>query len=575
MTPAEIVRLRTRFLSATATDAQAQADFRELFVKDFTMWLRLTGWTYAPREVGADGREAPSARPTRPLVLWSCQEAAATEILEAIAGGRDVVVRKSRDMGASWLISAVAAWGWLFHGWQTLLVSRVEDGVDRAGDPDSLCWKIDFLLEAQPPWLLPMPAADLLRRGSDTRQHMMLRHPVTGATITGQASTAHVGRGGRRTVVLFDEFAAMDDAEAAWRSAADCTATRIAVSTPLGAGTHYASLVRQAGATGDPRMVTLLYTDHPQKGHGAESRIDADGRITGTSGSTFVWTPWLQEQLARRDTVDMAQNVFATEVGSGANFFSPSVVTQALEGTDIPRRCEVVRGKFVDDANGRWQVWRDGEDSTEYAMFADPAYGTGSANAAICVMDMMTHEVVAEWQCPNTPPHDLAIVMVDVARTRFAGRRPPIIGWEVNGAGAAMHHDFERLNWSEVYRQREVGTASEGRTSRVGWHSTRRTKRVLLSGLSRALSQGEVTVRSEATLREMLDYVIMSDGSIEAASVRDLSSGARESHGDRVIALAGVLMLCEEGLGTEPPPLPPAQQSIGSLLGHAAAMRNR
>lgn len=573
-TDPSIVELRRRFLDSSRDDS-VKSDFKALFADDFCLWLRLTGWTYAPKEVDPHtGREVPSAKPHRPYVLWDCQERAAREILSAVGDGRDVVVRKSRDMGASWLLASVAAWGWLFKGWQTLLVSRVEDGVDRPGDPDSLFWKVDYLVESQPPWLLPGDAKVLLKRGSETRQHMMLRNPVSGATIAGQASTAHVGRGGRRTIVLFDEFAAMGEAEAAWRSAADATACRIAVSTPLGSGTHYATLVRQSRVQDDPRLVELLYVDHPLKGMGAEERVDVDGRVTGVAGSSYVWTPWLGEQLKRRDTVDMAQNVFATEVGSGSNFFTPSVVTAHMNEWAMPgERCELLRGRFVPDQNGRWRVYREGSRDREYVMFADPSYGTGAANSAVCVMDSEGREVVAEFVDPNMPPHDLANEMVEVAMTAYRGRRHPLIGWEVNGPGAGMHHDFQRIGYPDVYRQRIQGTTTERLTIRIGWNSSRRAKRTILAALSRAVSQGDVRIPSEDTLREMLDYVILEDGSIEAGSRKDLSSGARESHGDRVIALAGALMLCEEGVGPERPEPPLPGDALGVILKHGEVFK--
>ena len=70
----EITRLRKKFLDATGTDPIAQADFRAAFAEDICLWLRLTGWTYAPKEVDpTTGREVPSQKPNRPFVLWPCQ----------------------------------------------------------------------------------------------------------------------------------------------------------------------------------------------------------------------------------------------------------------------------------------------------------------------------------------------------------------------------------------------------------------------------------------------------------------------------------------------------------------------
>ena len=570
-----VIATRTRFLDLCAKDEKARGDFRALFSEDIVEWLRLTGWTFAPKEVDpVSGREVPSIRPHRPFVLWPCQEVAVRDMVSCVQEGRDVVVRKSRDMGASWLVCGVASWGWLFHGWQGLLVSRVEDGVDKSGDPDSLMWKVDYLLSAQPPWLLPSLDKDLFKRGSETRQHMMLRNPESGATIVGQASTAHVGRGGRRTFIMFDEFAAMEEAVAAWRSAADATACRIAVSTPLGSGTQYSALVRAGRETGDPRLVELLYTDHPMKGAGGEARVDVDGRVTGVVGEEYVWTPWLSEQLKRRDPMDMAQNVFATELGSGTNFFVPSVVTQhKADWGRVPERCELGRGRFVESGSGRWRVWRHGEPTARYVLFADPSYGTGAANSAICVMDVQRREVVAEFVDSRCPPHDLAWEMVEAARGEYRGSRWPLIGWEVNGAGAAMHHDFQRIGYTELYRQRIQGTTTERTTVRLGWNSSRRAKRTLLGDLSRALTLGEVVVPSEETLGEMLGYEVTDEGAVESASRADLSSGARESHGDRVIALAGALMLCgESGLPMVSEAALP-EESLGALLRHNEVLR--
>jgi hypothetical protein len=96
---------------------------------------------------------------------------------------------------------------------------------------------------------------------------------------------------------------------------------------------------------------------------------------------------------------------------------------------------------------------------------------------------------------------------------------------------------------------------------------------VLLGGLARALAQGEVIISSADCLDEMLEYIVLDDGSIEAGSRRDDSSGARESHGDRVIATAGALMLCDEGVG-EPESAPLYEENtLGAILNHEEIMR--
>lgn len=568
--PLAIVQFRQRILKATAEE---RPHLRAAFAADFAAWCDATAWTFRVKEVGDDGRERPVRQPHVPFMLWPCQRRAAREVIEGIEAGRDVVIRKSRDMGASWLVSAIAVWGWMFKGWQSLLVSRVEDLVDRSGDPDSLFWKLDYLLESQPTWLLPC-APDALAKGGQFRQHMVLRHPTSGATITGQASTEHIGRGGRRTFVLFDEFAALDNAAAAWRSAADCTSCRVANSTPIGAGSEYSRLVSTARTRGEPRLVELMYHDHPEKGAGAQHRIDDDGSVTGFAGSPFVWTPWLAEQVRRRDRVDLAQNVFAESVGSGAAFFPSHIVTAHRDrhGAE-PRRCEVRRDRLVPEPQGRWRVWGEPSRTAEYVAFIDPSHGTGSANSAVCVMDALARRVVAEFVDPNIATYDLALEVANAMRRVWRGKRATLVGWETNGPGAALQHDFDRAQYPAIYRQRQTGTTSERATRRVGWTSTKRAKRALLGDLSRAIAQGEVEIPSMDSLDEMLEYVILDDGSIEAGSRRDETSGAREAHGDRVIALAGALMLCAEVGGPIEDEPQYSPDTLGSILRHDDVMR--
>lgn len=559
------VLLATRQWVTSNATAKERCDLKALFASDPAAWLALTGWTYRVKETGVDGRERPAVVRDVPFIPWDIQVSAIRKLATSVQDGRDVVIRKSRDMGASWLVIALATWGWLFHGWQSLLVSRVEDGVDRSGDPDSLFWKVDYLLSSQPAWLLPCHM-DLLKKGGQYRQHMVLRHPVSGATIAGQASGAHIGRGGRRTFVLFDEFAALDDDEAAWRSASDTTSCRVALSTPIGFGTRYDKLVAEARSTGEPILVEMLYWQHPEKGMSAEYRVDQSGVVTGVSGGTYVWTPWLADQLRKRDKVDLAQNVFAEAMGAGAAFFpSVSVTQHRREFGSEPRRANWVGGRFVDSPTGRWRLWGELETLGSYSVGVDPAYGTGNHASAVCVIDAEQKKMVASMVDATITPADLAAEVVGVCRGAF---RDSIVAWEVNGPGQSMQRDFEAQRFYRVWKQRKEGVSNHGATDRVGWLSTEQNKRLLLGNLSRSVQQGEMIVPCTGTMDEMLAYVLDSNGRVVAGRLRDESTGARENHGDRVIALALAWMAMGDA------PVPQYEQttyapgSAGDLLKH-------
>ena len=94
-------------------------------------------------------------------------------LVSCVDQGNDAIIDKSRDMGASWLCVAIAAWYWLFRpDAQVLLVSRVEDLVDRRGDPDCLMWKIDYMLDNLPDWMLPTDRREF-QIGGRYRRHLL------------------------------------------------------------------------------------------------------------------------------------------------------------------------------------------------------------------------------------------------------------------------------------------------------------------------------------------------------------------------------------------------------------------
>lgn len=555
----ENAAVRSRILRASRSE---RAGFRSLFEQDCSLFVDLCLWTYRLKVVDQmTGEEMPATVRNWPFILWPIQRKALGEIVAGIQRGEDVAIRKTRDMGASWLVLSAFLWSWLFHGKQLLCTSRVEDLVDRSGDPDCLFWKLDYQIANLPPWLLPASADDFAI-GSKYRQRLMIRHPKSGATIAGASATPHVGRGGRRDATLFDELSAMEDAEAAWRSAEDTTACRIAVATPFGVGTHYASIVRQGYATGSPKIIELMYWDHPEKGRGAEERVDVDGRVTGVVGKRYAWTPWLESELPRRDRISLAQNVFAEEIGSGAAVFDSRAVTRMIAERARPGMpCEIVSRRMVQVDKGRWLAWDHDPEGLRrrstglFAFGIDPSYGTGSANASIVVMDIDRREQVAEFACPYTRPEDLALIAVEAARHVWTGRAATIIAYETNGPGSGLHHDFEAAGWRRLYRMRRIGYGIEERTERIGWTSSPQAKRALLALLSRSVTQGLVQIRSEPMLREMLEYVVLANGALDAQSRADLSTGAREAHGDRVIAGALAVMACDES-HSDPDPAP-------------------
>ena len=235
----------------------------------FLFWLNTFGWTYNPRI-------EPSAVPFN---TWPVQDAAARTLWTCIDRGEDVLLDKSRDMGASWLCLEMMLWWWLFCPSTPLLIaSRKEDYVDSRGDPDTLFWKLDYQLARLPGWM--RPAVD--------RTSMHLGNRGNGSTIDGESTNRDIGRGGRRKAILLDEFAAVENGREILAATADATPCRVFNSTPQGRGNAFAD-VRFSNKV---RVITLPWWEHPEKGKGRRE-IDDGGKLRWTS-------PWYEAECGRR-----------------------------------------------------------------------------------------------------------------------------------------------------------------------------------------------------------------------------------------------------------------------------------
>jgi hypothetical protein len=159
---------------------------------------------HVPPEAGQRTRQGSPDRGHEahyPFITWAVQDEFIGELQDAIDGGHDTLINKSRDMGASWLCLSVLHWYWQFRPPVSFLeVSRKEELVDKAGSMDSLFEKHRYLLRWQPAWLRP-------RRIDD--KYMHLGNLDLGSAIEGESTNGDAGRGGRKTAVLLDEFAAV------------------------------------------------------------------------------------------------------------------------------------------------------------------------------------------------------------------------------------------------------------------------------------------------------------------------------------------------------------------------------
>lgn len=510
---------RQRLIRMAVGDRGAQRDLWAMCSRDVLFYANAFAFTYDPRRIG---------KTTIPFVTYPCQDDAIRTLQKAVWGGSDIVIEKSRDMGASWITLLVFDWFWRFvEGSSFLLGSWKEDLVDKEGDPKSLFSKLDFLNDHMPMWLKP--------RYKRVKLHYI--NLDIGSTIDGEATTPDFARGHRRTAICFDEFASVPNGFQMLSSTGDAADCRIFMSTPKGKGNAFYDRVILA-ESGEIPKIRLHWTQHPIKSIGLY--YDADNKPR---------SPWYDRECKRRgDLAEIAQEIDINYHGSGFPFFDGRTLERLLEKVAPPDQMGML--DYTDagrpagwhfDFNGPMRLWFTGEplQDRRYAVGADVSTGTGASPSTLSVVDLKTNHKVMEYASAMVDPCEFAKLAVAVARW-FKGRSEDgaLLIWEANGAGKIMGKEVIRLGYGNIYYSQEESKVTPRTTDIPGWHSTKNTKMLLLAEYRTALATGRFYNPSREALRECEYYVYTGDGGV-IHSLGDASqdpSGAKDNHGDKVIA---------------------------------------
>jgi hypothetical protein len=168
------------------------------------------------------------------------------------------VIEKCRQMGLSWLLTALELWAISFwDGVSILNISRKEDEVDDGGDNatfKSLHGKIKFMWDRLPPFLKP----------SLVFKFLTIRHDDRDSFIKGESANINAGRGGTFKFVLIDEAAHVPKSESVFESVKQACKRGICLnSTPNGKSNVFARIRFSPKTTFN--LITLHWKLHPHR----------------------------------------------------------------------------------------------------------------------------------------------------------------------------------------------------------------------------------------------------------------------------------------------------------------------
>ena len=244
-------------------------------------WFNNWAWTYDPRGLsyGLPANIPFNLRPKQvDMVRW---------LEKRLRTQTHGLIEKSRDEGMSYVTLGFFLHQWLFvDGFAAGVGSRKEEYVDKKGDPKTLFYKFRDMLYKLPNWMQP--------QGYNEREHdnyLRIINPANGASLTGEAGD-NIGRGGRTSVYLLDEWAFVERADAVDAAISQNTNVHIKGSTPNGIGNRF----YKDRFSGRYDVFSMAWQENPDKNW----QVSYNGKPI---------YPWYEKQKLSLDDVVLAQEV--------------------------------------------------------------------------------------------------------------------------------------------------------------------------------------------------------------------------------------------------------------------------
>jgi len=204
---------------------------------------------------------------------------------------------------------------------------------------------------------------------------------------------------------------------------------------------------------------------------------------------------------------------------------------------------DVARAKLIGDSRGDLRIWRRPEPDQIYVLGVDVADG-GPQGDYSCIEVLrklsapLMAEQVAEWH-GHIDPYNFAHVIEYLARLY----NEALVAVEINAHGLATQQELQRTYWN-LYQQEHYDRFKNQFANKIGWETTIRTKKLLVSVGSHTISDMTVLLHGRDLISECMTFVRDDTGSASA------SGGA---HDDRVMAFLIALFTMHQAINKEPP----------------------
>jgi len=230
------------------------------------------------------------------------------------------------------------------------------------------------------------------------------------------------------------------------------------------------------------------------------------------------WRRWAIENKCGGDKELFKQEYPSSDVEafmvSGRPVFDMKKLTTSL----YVAKKEIKRGYLIKDGEtvefsqndkGYLKIWEYPEFGAKYCIGADIAEGLekGDFSTAI-VLDMHLRQM-AEWDGHIDP--DLFAEELIKLGTFY---NDALIAPETNNNISVLN--FLKQNYVNVFLQRSYDKVNDQWIQKPGWHTSLRTKPILIGDMIKAIREDEVVLNSKDLIKECMTYVLDEKGSANA-----------------------------------------------------------
>ena len=469
-----------------------------------------------------------------PFVLNRPQRRVLSVLEDDRLAGRPIriILLKARQWGGSTLVQMYMAWIQCCHrrSWYSLICAHLKD------TSASIRGMYSRLLEFYPPELWEGDSEPCFKAYEGSQNMRMIAGRDCVVTLASAERPDSV-RGGDYAMAHLSEMAYWADTpsrqpddviRAVCGGVALVPYSLVAVeSTANGVGNYFHSeWLRCRSGEGDKHAVFVPWfeidiyrLEPPDAAAFAESLSPGEMRLWET-GLTLDRLYWRRRKRAEYATDQQMQAEYPADdseafVTTGAGVFDPADIEALRDGCEAPSfRGELCGGKPVADPSGCLKIWREPAEKMRYVVAADIG-GTRSASdwsvaSVLAFPEGGVPEVAAQWR--GHVPHDcLVCILADLAR--YYNLALLVVESNTLESRDALMEDsaefiVNRLArcYGNLYRRESFDTVTGERSTRIGFHTNRSTKAMLIINLQGLVRERAYIERDNDACNELATY---------------------------------------------------------------------